>query len=78
MKNKRNSYQKYKSPEAKSDTVIYRKMFIILDLKKKPLVHKDGHLLIFYRSRDAKSFVFNNKAQDLWRVKIVQLDITTL
>jgi hypothetical protein len=79
MKNRKNSYQKYDSPgDGTRRTLINRKMFIILDLKGKPLVHRDGHLMIFYRSKEAKSFVFNNKGQVAWRIKRVELDITTL
>lgn len=75
----RNSYQKYKdSKPTLTGTVINRRMFIILDLKHKPLVHRDGHLMIFYRSREANNFIYKNKANEIWRVKPVRLDITTL
>lgn len=76
---KRNSYQKYKETKPTlTKQVINRKMFIILDLRKKPLVSREGHLYVFYRSKDANSFIYRNKASAKWRVKIVQLDITTL
>lgn len=79
MNNRKNSYQKYDSPgDGTRRTIINRKMFIILDLKGKPLVHRDGHLMVFYRGREARSFLFKNKAQDIWRIKRVELDITTL
>jgi hypothetical protein len=78
MKNTRHSYQVYKPTTQSSDTVMNRKMFIILDLKKKPMVHRDGHLMIFYKSKDAKSFIFKNKADAIWRIKTVRLDITAL
>lgn len=76
---KRHSYQKYEeSKPTLTKQVINRKMFIILDIRKKPLVSREGHLYIFYRSKDANSFIYRNKASTKWRVKIVQLDITTL
>lgn len=78
MMEKRHSRQIYNSPGDGKQTVINRKMFIILDLRGKPLVHKDGHLLVFYRSKDARSFVFKNKGHDIWRIKRVELGITML
>lgn len=79
MSNKRNSYQKYPSQgDGTTRTVINRKMFIILDLKGKPVVHKEGYIMTYYRSRDARLFIFRNKAQDIWRIKRVELEITTL
>ena len=76
---KRHSYQKYKETKPTlTKTLMNRKMFIILDLRKRPLVSREGHLYIFYRSRDANSFIFRNKASEKWRVKIVKLDATTL
>lgn len=60
--------------------VIFRKMFIIVDNKHKPIVHKDGHLLIFYRARDAVSWLFNNgiDGDKGWRVLKMEVDITKI
>ena len=57
--------------------VIYRKMFVIVDNNHKLVVHKDGHLLIFYRARDAKNWLFDNIKEDKrWRIVKLEVDIT--
>jgi len=79
MSNRRNSYQKYPSEgDGTTRTVINRKMFIILDLKGKPVAHKEGYIFTFFRGRDARLFLNRNKAHDIWRIKRVQQEITTL
>jgi hypothetical protein len=77
---KQKKYIKRIHPEAPKgeSQVIFRKMFIIVDNKHKPIVHRDGHLLIFYRAKDATSWLFNNpdKAKIGWRVVKMEVDIT--
>ena len=59
--------------------VINKAMYIILNKEKRPLVSKDGSFLIFYKMRQAAKYIVDNKPKDQdWRVKKVQLDITTL
>lgn len=77
MKN-HTSHKYSESKPTNTGVVINRKMFIILDIKHKPLASREGHLYVFYRSKDAHSFIFRNKAVSKWRVKPVRLDITTL
>jgi len=80
MKDIRHSYQVYKDTrDCLTKKVINKAMYIILNRKKKPLVNSDGSLLIFYKMRQASRYVIDNKTKDQdWRVKKVQLDITTL
>lgn len=77
--NRRHSYQIYNHLEDPfPKTVINRKMFIIVDNKHKPVTHKDGHLLIFFRGKDARKYIQKNKANETWKEKRISLDITML
>lgn len=80
MKDIRHSYQVYKDTrECLTKKVINKAMYIVLNDKQKPLVHSDGNLLIFYKMRQATDYITKNKKKDQdWRVRKVQLDITTL
>lgn len=75
---RRHSYQIYKDTKQYLETVISRKMIIIIDIKGKAVSHSDGHLLIFYRKRDANYYIIRNKKTDIWRIKKVNLGVTTV
>jgi len=80
MKILRHSYQVYKDTrDCLTKKVINKAMYIILNEKRKPLVDADGSLLIFYKNRRAVDYITANKRRDQdWRIKRVQLDVTTL
>lgn len=64
-------------PPKNENQVIYRKMFVIVDNTHKPVVHKDGYLLVFYRSKDAKNWLYDNiKEGKGWRIIKMEVDIT--
>jgi len=58
--------------------LITKKMFAICDNKGKILTHKDGHLLIFHRARDAKYWLYDMFMDTEWKIRKVQLAVTTL
>lgn len=71
MKNKRHSYQVYKQDlkDPIAVTLTTKKMFTIVDSSHKLVHHRDGHLLIFTKARDAKSWLFRNIKEDKgWRI----------
>ncbi len=77
--NDRNRYIKriHPDPPLNENQVIYRKMFVIVDSNHKLVVHRDGYLLIFYRSKDAKNWLYDNiKESKGWRVIKMEVDIT--
>lgn len=79
MKNKRHSYMIYnKLKEPGIITLLEKKMFVIVDHNHKPVYHRDGHLLIFSRARDGRSWLFNNKTQGSkeWRLLKLPISIT--
>lgn len=79
MKNKRHSYQIYKDTrDCLTRKLINKAMYVILNHNKKPLIHKDGYLLVFYKMRWAADYIVENGADEDWKIKKVQLDITTL
>ncbi len=77
---RRHSYQIYQTTkEPVRKTLINKKMFVVVDNDHKLVSHKDGHLLIFHRARDAKSWIFNNMKGDKgWRILKLEVDITKL
>lgn len=79
MKHRRHSHQIYNSPPRESTkTLTSRKMFVLVDQRGNMMTHKEGNLLIFYRSKDARRFIERNELTDKWKEKRIQLDITTL
>lgn len=79
MKDRRFSYQKYQEDKtAFPEDILTRKMFLICDIKGRPIAHSDGFILQFYRVRDAKNWIYKNKGTDKWKIRKVQLGITTL
>jgi len=81
MKDKRHSYMIYnKLKEPVVVTLLQKKMFVIVDHNHKPIYHRDGHLLIFSRARDGRSWLFNNKTQGSkeWRLLKLAINITKL
>lgn len=75
---RRHSYQIYPSNGDYNKTLINRKMLILVDLRQKPVYHMDGHILIFYKNRDANLYIIKKKKQDVWRIKKIQLDATII
>jgi DNA-directed RNA polymerase subunit F len=79
MKVNRYSYKNYKDDrDCFTRKILNRSMYIILNEKKKPLVHKEGNLLIFYRLREAIDYISSYSSEDAWKVKKVKIDVTTL
>lgn len=63
------------SKEPLVKTVFSRKMVAILNKNKKMMTHKDGHLMLFYKIRDATLWLNRNKLTDLCQIIRVKIDI---
>lgn len=80
----RHSSHKYKPRgDVCSNTgqICFRKMFAIMDQRGRLLTHSDGHLMLFYRSRDARKWLENNDREDSkWELKVqkVQINVTQI
>lgn len=61
------------------DTILDKKMWVIVDNKLRPISHKDGFILSFHRKRDAQNWLFCNvldlDSDNSWRIKPLNLKI---
>lgn len=79
----RRSSHKYDSivkklPDPIPKTIMNRKMFGILGINKRLMTHREGHLLLFYKSRDAKHWLFQNKLEGTCSIIRIKIDITQI
>lgn len=60
------------------ETITSKKFWVMLNNKGRLVYHKDGHILIFSRKRDADSYLMDminwNTAEDV-NVKLEKLDV---
>lgn len=57
--------------EYKPGTIADKKAFVIVDQKHRPVFHRDGYILVFYRKKDAEQWLLNlhvNQENELWRI----------
>jgi hypothetical protein len=59
--------QKSKSPEV--ETVLDKKLYIIVDNKHRPVHHKDGHFLFFSSKRRAENWMEKYRTDETWRIE---------
>lgn len=61
------------------DTILDKKMWVIVDNSLRPVCHKDGFILIFHRKRDAQDWLFENELKknpdSFWRIKPLKVTV---
>ena len=69
--------EKNKKPEL--DQILDRRMYVIVNRLSKPMCHRDGHLLIFYKKKEAMRWLEENKNEDeKWRVRALRTSLMTV
>lgn len=67
----------YKATE--TDEILHKYMYVVVDRKHKPICHQSGHLLIFYRRKDAFAWLFDNligdEADPSWRIQKLNIKL---
>ena len=64
-----------KNKEPKPTQILNRRMFAIVNRRHRPVYHKDGHLLIFSRKRDAMTWLETNHVNLEWRTVPLEISI---
>jgi hypothetical protein len=67
--------EKNRQPEA--ITIIDKRLFLVVDRKNKPIAHRNGNILPFFRKRDAEKWLIENDI-DGKRWRIVPIDATLI
>ena len=65
-----------KSKPVEIETILNRRLFTIVNNKHRLVTHKDGHLLLFHRKKDAQRWLLNNDINDTWRVEKLEILVT--
>ena len=63
--------------EPEPRVVTSKKMYCLVDRKHKLVYHKDGHILLFSRRKDADEWLIDQDTPKDWRVMIYDVHITT-
>jgi hypothetical protein len=70
-----------KQKPSEIELILDKNLWVIVNNKHRPIYHKDGHLLIFPRKKDAESWLdtalekVNNTGDSIWTWRIIKLSI---
>lgn len=66
---------KIKSPDI--ETILNKKLYIIVDEQHRPIHHSDGYMLFFHQKRKALRWIEKNASDNLkWRLEKLSVLIT--
>jgi len=63
--------------DPKPRVVTSKKMYALVDHNHKLVYHRDGHILLFSRRKDANEWLVEKETPMKWRVEILDVHITT-
>lgn len=61
-----------KDPEIQ--TILDKKLYMVVNRHHRPIYHKDGHLMLFSRKKDAERWLEKNQTED-WRIEKLNIYI---